>query len=773
MAAQPHAHYPPLASAGTDRPSASRWSIAPSSLATPPTPPSPSASSAAPDKTATLLPTGTEQARSQLARLDIGSSTGGGRGVERGKSAGVGLGQEAEAHGAEETLRYEAGRQDEARGTLLQRALRGEEQALALRGTASSKWAPQSTGTLAALRPPSSSTTSIAGLPPTEREQYAVSREGASDSSAGALLHRARALQARRAADLAPAGGEATSMSAAGSSQDAPSVAERDGGLKTLLTAQPATLVAAVPPPLSTPADAPSLADSPAAPSTSSLFSAPPSPEASRPLLFAAPPLVDYAELSALRARVAQLESSITTAHVAQTQLLEERAVRETSFAGEVASLRLALFAREADLRAAAEETRRLRSQLGACAALVVASEGAVQALEGQEAAGHEALELAHEGLALAAETQRAMGDAATRVGQLERELHAREDVERRLKGALLGMRRREVELAGRVRAQEEEIDGRRAGKERHEGVLLRRVRGVLARMDGDVLIEPVGDAVLGASADDVAAQVEAALERLAPSVDRVYPTGLDAATPTSSAASSPGALADDVAPLAHANQELRAELAETRAAAERRIGVLVGKVDEVTAAKDREVEALRRQFEETTQLDDTSGSKVHGPLRRLYTQDELLHLSQSPLVASSAPTYLGEGSLPPEVDLRKPLPAGEAGLATARLAAVRSLVGSTPAVLVLTRVTTAAPGHGAARPAALAHLVPHRGALKSPSRESRTRGAQRRARARQRRCVWGHGCTRGGVAGAGGGSRWGKRSAVSRERAARRLRSL
>ncbi|TNY22146.1 hypothetical protein DMC30DRAFT_415377 [Rhodotorula diobovata] len=670
MAAQPHAHYPPLASAGTDRPSASRWSIAPSSLATPPTPPSPSASSAAPDKTATLLPTGTEQARSQLARLDIGSSTGGGRGVERGKSAGVGLGQEAEAHGAEETLRYEAGRQDEARGTLLQRALRGEEQALALRGTASSKWAPQSTGTLAALRPPSSSTTSIAGLPPTEREQYAVSREGASDSSAGALLHRARALQARRAADLAPAGGDATSMSAAGSSQDAPSVAERDGGLKTLLTAQPATLVAAVPPPLSTAADAPSLADSPAAPSTSSLFSAPPSPEASRPLLFAAPPLVDYAELSALRARVAQLESSITTAHVAQTQLLEERAVRETSFAGEVASLRLALFAREADLRAAAEETRRLRSQLGACAALVVASEGAVQALEGQEAAGHEALELAHEGLALAAETQRAMGDAATRVGQLERELHAREDVERRMKGALLGMRRREVELAGRVRAQEEEIDALRAGTERHEGVL-RRVRGVLARMDGDVLIEPVGDAALGASADDVATQVEAALERVAPSVDRVCPTGLDAATPTSSAASSLDALADEVASLAHANQELHIELAETRAAAERRIGVLAGKVDEITAAKDREVEALRRQFEKAAQPGETSGSEVHGPRRRLYTQDELLHLSQSPLVASSAPTYLGEGSLPPEVDLRKPLPAGEAALATARLAAV------------------------------------------------------------------------------------------------------
>jgi len=627
------AHYPPLPSAATTRPSASRWSPEASLSTSPVSPsvalPSPPPPHPAPPSPTTLragilahahslLGSATAAAAAAAAAAGPGSRAGSGSGSVRGDAGGqgarrtdrAGAGEEPEGDEEDDEFRYEE-RELGSEGSWKAAASAAQEGG---RG-ATSRWAAAAAG---------GATAASAGageVAPADSDPHTAPREGAgAGASAARWLARAEAVRARSSA--LSTGSRALAKDDEPPATARPSTPDRAAGRSRTATADSAN----------------TLSTSSFLSSPFSLVSSSASPPTSRDALLAdaastRASTADH-DLRAAQTRIVSLERALSAHSASDRMRADALEMREASLESDLKRMRDDAARRDGELRAAQGDAERTRAQLERCVALLVATEGVVGALEGQEAAGRAALELVGEALDLGVELHGAAHDAATRAAELDRALVEQGTVGERMKGLLLAMRRDKVELEGRVRERDEELAALRARDERH-GALLRRVYGALAQLDGDVLLEPVGDE--RAAAADPAAQVEAALSRLADLRDRT-PTCPRTASPASSATTS-----DPLSALSHANEELQAELAEAGVTAERRIKLLVREIQKVTATKDAEIAELRRRVDEATRAADEAQR------RRVYPPHELVRLSSSPLVASSAP-QLVQDSLPDEI---------------------------------------------------------------------------------------------------------------------------
>ncbi|GAA5931883.1 hypothetical protein JCM3775_000068 [Rhodotorula graminis] len=641
-----HPHYPPLPGASTTRPSPSRWSpeasVSPSTATLPaaaapasaPPPPPPPPPARQPPSPTTLRAGILEHARSLLGGGGGGPSSGSGsvRGQAGGQEAADGEEPEGEQEEEQDEFRYEERQQGQEREREASWAAAASAAHEGARGAAS-RWAAASAGgaVLAATGP-----ASVGEVAPADSDPHAAPRggggggdggAGGAGSSAARWLARAEAVRARAPALSSGSRASGTGDEATATATERPSTPDRAAHRSRTATA-----------------------DSLNAPSTSSFLSSPfslisgsTSPPTSRTALLAGTartsPAPRESELRDARSRIVSLERALSAHSASDRMRAEALEMREAALVSEVKSLRDDAAARDGQLRAAQDDAERAKAELERCVARLVATEGIVGALEGQEDAGRSALELVGDALDLGVELHGAAHGAATRAVELDRALSMQGTLGERMKGLLLDMRRGKVELEGRVRERDEELAALRARDERHDA-LLRRVHGVLVQLDGDALIEPVGDEL---PTSDPAAGVEAALSRLADLRDRT-PTRPRTASPASSATTT----SDPLSALSHANEELQAELAEAGVTAERRIKLLVREIQKVTTSKDAEIAELRRRVDEATSAADEAQR------RRVYAPHELVHLSSSPLVASSAPQLL-QASLLPEIAARQP----------------------------------------------------------------------------------------------------------------------
>ncbi|GAA5897166.1 hypothetical protein JCM8208_003745 [Rhodotorula glutinis] len=656
-----HPHYPPLPSASTTRPSASRWSPE-ASLATSPVSfstalPSSTAASAPPPPRHHQPPSPTtlragilEHARSLLGGAGSASASGSVRGEAGGQETGVeqpgGRDNEEED---EAEFRYEAREQGQQEKERCERSWTAAASAAqqGARGAAS-RWAAAGGAALAAT---AQGPVSIGEVAPADSDPHAAPREGGgAGASAARWLARAEAVRARATVlSSASSGSRALGQDDEATATARPSTPDRAAGRSRTATA-----------------------DSTNALLTSSFLSSPfsfisgsTSPPTSRTARLATSsrtsPSPLESDLRAAQSRIVSLERALSAHSASDRMRAEALEVREAALEGELKSLRDDAARRDGELRAAQDEVERANAQLERCVALLVATEGVVGALEGQEDAGRSALELVGEALDLGVELHGTAHDAATRAAELDRALGEQGTVGERMKGLLLGMRREKVELEGRVRRRDEELAVLKARHERH-GALLRRVYGALVELDGDVLLEPIGDEL---ATSDPAARVEAALSRLADLRDRT-PTRPRTASPASSATTS-----DPLSALSHANEELQAELAEAGITAERRIKLLVREIQKVTATKDAEIAELRRRVDEATRAADEVQR------RRVYAPQDLVRFLDSPLVASSSPEFL-QSSMPPEIAASRP---------------VESVAGTTQSLARIVRLSEQLPG--------------------------------------------------------------------------------
>ncbi|BGP48338.1 hypothetical protein JCM10450v2_004210 [Rhodotorula kratochvilovae] len=652
MQPQSH-HYPPLPSVALHSSglSASRWSTATATAASPPASPPPATA-----RTGASTP----QAQSLLDLLNMRERER--RGTPSGSEGSGGefryeeAGREREGTEAPQGSAEGSTEEGKAPSTTSTRSV-ASSFSLSTSSTPAppaprpgvSEWAPPASRPSAPLasfssrtsarRAPSPSSGAGAVTPTDSEPHRAPGAAGGASSARERLLEKVKALQARR--------GER------GGGGALPAAQERDERVEDEPhTVRPATPVSCLAP--SQEQDA-----SPNAPSTSSLFSASPSSALASPSRTRSTGETDavqlQADLLAARTRIEALERAAGVARGREAAL----EVREAALVEEVRNLHAEAAAREDNARAAREEGERVRAQLSACVAVLAAQDGLGEACDAQREVGRDALELAEEAVALAGETRRAADEARGRYAELEAQLSAEKDVEGKMRAALLAMRRKETDLEARVQAQEGELDALRSHSERLL-TLIRRVNFYLSQVDGDLFVEPVGDG--NDESVDPAGCLESALGRLlqadpspplqcAIASSSPAPT-IDALTPASSSTS---AIADELSSLCHANEELQAELADLRKTSERRIQLLVAKVDEIQRAKDAELEELTHAKD--LELDDLRQRLAAAALRPTlppanYTRYELLHLSQSPLARDA---HLEDGSLPLEIDAHQP----------------------------------------------------------------------------------------------------------------------